>query len=427
MVNERIGVVPMFVCLTVVLIVWFPSASSELAWKEDGWLTTSLADERLALGDEFGCYGIPGLSWELDPGAIANQCDQYISQRTVANRWGMTPISIHTPANLVMTDHEKIASQGFFVHGDNTGLETTAWHSAQDEPTDRWDWYNFGRRGGSLEKGIASLEMVKNEIERGGVVNMYWIGRVNDATVRHDNDVLDYLERQTNIWYTTWGEVWSLWNAQRCYEFIRSITPTQTGALLSFEVNQDDACEANEPRAWNVPETWVFELTNATVKNVMKGSLGLPSIEGVQQSIEGWRLENESTMYLSLTRGTSVTIELEGENLSYDILGQTQFWNNLTTAFTLAGHGTSDLFLWSKRFVEHETIRFTWLLTPRDVLEDSTLLPVAVVLIAGLTVLGMFALIKKEQLNASLQVDFHGIDSKNAMTSQNHRRLDESE
>ena len=57
-----------------------------------------------------------------------------------------------------MADHTKVASQGFVVHGDETGLEDTAWHDETDRPADLWEWYNLGRRGGSLEKGIASLE-----------------------------------------------------------------------------------------------------------------------------------------------------------------------------------------------------------------------------------------------------------------------------
>ena len=44
---------------------------ADVEWEADGWLTTALADERLTLGDEFGCYGMPGYSWYNDPGAVS--------------------------------------------------------------------------------------------------------------------------------------------------------------------------------------------------------------------------------------------------------------------------------------------------------------------------------------------------------------------
>ncbi len=158
---------PVFLGVLVVSVVLHPVALAEAAWEEDGWLRTSFAKERLDLGDEFGCYGMPGLSWSNDPGAVANACKAYIEERTNASRWGASPLSTYTPSTLTMADHTKVASQGFVVHGDETDLEDSAWHNASDVPVDVWDWYNLGRRGGSLEKGIASLEDLKTEVEVG--------------------------------------------------------------------------------------------------------------------------------------------------------------------------------------------------------------------------------------------------------------------
>ena len=47
-----------------------PKVIAESNWEEDGWLNTVLAQDRLANGDEFGCYEIPGLSWNNDPGQL---------------------------------------------------------------------------------------------------------------------------------------------------------------------------------------------------------------------------------------------------------------------------------------------------------------------------------------------------------------------
>ena len=93
---------PVFLGVLVVSVVLHPVALAEAAWEEDGWLRTSFAKERLELGDEFGCYGMPGLSWSNDPGAVANACKAYIEDRTNASRWGVSPLSTYTPATLTM-------------------------------------------------------------------------------------------------------------------------------------------------------------------------------------------------------------------------------------------------------------------------------------------------------------------------------------
>ena len=68
----------------ILCLVFTPASLAEENWDEDGWLNTNLVQERLNNGDEFGCYGIPGLSWQADPGAVAAECRNYIEQRTVA-------------------------------------------------------------------------------------------------------------------------------------------------------------------------------------------------------------------------------------------------------------------------------------------------------------------------------------------------------
>ena len=167
------------VLLIVLGLVFSPAAIADVEWEEDGWLNTNLVKERLNNGDEFGCYDIPGLSWENDPGAVAGECRQYIEKRTEASLWGENPISTYTPNGLSMSQHQIISKQGFVVHGDLNGLDYTAWHNNSDVPEDLWDWYNLGRRGGSLEQIIGSVDDVREAVEEGGLVNLYWIGRVH--------------------------------------------------------------------------------------------------------------------------------------------------------------------------------------------------------------------------------------------------------
>ena len=59
---------PGFLVVLILAVVFHPVALAQSAWEEDGWLRTSLAQERLDAGDEFGCYGMPGLSWQNDAG-----------------------------------------------------------------------------------------------------------------------------------------------------------------------------------------------------------------------------------------------------------------------------------------------------------------------------------------------------------------------
>ena len=66
-------------------LAFTPTVLAETKWTEDGWLETNLAENRLTVGDEFGCYGIPGLEWSIDPGAVAAECRDYIESRTVAS------------------------------------------------------------------------------------------------------------------------------------------------------------------------------------------------------------------------------------------------------------------------------------------------------------------------------------------------------
>lgn len=395
------GALSVFLCALIGSVVFHPVALAESAWEEDGWLRTSFGQERLDLGDEFGCYGIPGLSWVNDPGAVAQSCKTYLEERINASRWGVSPLSIYTPDTLTMADHTKVASQGFAVHGDMTDLEYTAWHNATDQPADLWDWYNLGRRGGSLEKGMASLEDVQFEVEQGGLLNLYWIGRVNDATVRHDRDVLAYLDDTPGIWLTTWGEAWSSWSAQRCYEHTREVSQQGNQTILTFESLQTEACRAvSNDLPWNVPLTWLIDVEDVEIADVSTTNTtdALPSIEGEKVSQEGWWQQDDGTLVLSVVNGHAVNITINGSDVEHDVLAQTEFFNNHSTAVTVAGHETTDLFKWAKRFVDDTEVRFTWLVQPRTAEGIDAWIPYAVVGVGVLTVFLMLGVLGREGL-----------------------------
>ncbi len=367
---------------------------ADVEWERDGWLTTVLADERLALGDEFGCYGVPGYSWLNDPGAVAKECREYIENNTNASKWGAHALSTYTPSGLTMAQHNYVASQDFVVHGDETGLAQTAWHDADDHPNDTRDWYNLGRRGGSLEKEIGSLSTVKDAVEAGGLVNLYWIGRVNDATIRHDRDIADYLQNDASAWMTTWGQAWSYWTSNRCYEHSSDLDEEQK--TLTFSSIVTEQCTGEAPNAWNVPATWRLSFVNSSIVDVLDAEgQSMTNLTGQRQTSEGWRMDGDELL-VSVMRGTVVTVLLDGEDIAFDVHNQTRFWNGYDAAVTIAAHDTTDLFKWSKRFTSDDELRFTWLVSPRPIDGRLPWLPYAA-LVAGIaTVVAMMGVLGRE-------------------------------
>ena len=421
---------PAFLSLLIVSVLVHPVALAQSAWEEDGWLRTSFGQERLDAGDEFGCYGVPGLSWINDPGAVAQACKTYIEDRINASKWGESPLSSYTPDTLTMADHGKVASQGFVVHGDQTGLEESAWHDNTDVPTDPWDWYNLGRRGGSLEKGIASLETVQAEVESGGLVNLYWIGRVNDATVRHDRDVLAYLDETPDIWLTTWGEAWSSWSGKRCYEHDRDVAEIDGRTVLTFESLETEACRSvSNDLPWNIPLTWLIDVEGVKVLDVasVNSNLSLPSIEGEKNTQQGWWQQNDGTLVLSIVNGHPVNITLNGSDVDNDVLKQAEFFNNHTAAVTVAGHQTTDLFKWAKRFVDDTSVRFTWLVQPRVADDVDAWIPYAVVGVGVLSVFIMLGVLGREGLGPLAHLVAKPSVQNPSLQAENKRSLDADE
>ena len=366
-----------------------PSVLADVKWEEDGWLAT-IGLEHLDNGDEFGCYGMPNLEWKADPGAVALECRNYIEDRIDASKWGAQPLSTYTPSDLTAAQHTVIANQGFTIHGDNTGQSSTAWYSSENVPESEYDWYDLGRRGGSLEKEIADVDALSAELDAGGLVNMYWIGRIHDATVRHDGDVLDMLSQRNDVWFTTWGEAYSYWSVHRCYEFDHQMN----GSTLHFEHIDTIACRSST-NAWNVPVTWIADISGSNVT----GSNLIEISTEESNTMEGWRQEGD-ILYFSVLMGHEIHFNLT-EDVDYDILGRTQFFNNKSAALTVAGHSTTDLFLWSKRFDDNQFLRFTWLISPRSLDEGIPWLPYAGVGVLLASVSGIWLLLKKDSLDYS--------------------------
>ena len=383
-----------FVIFLLSSIIISPSVMAQSDWQEDGWLTSSLAQERLDNGDEFGCYGVPGLSWNADPGAVATECRQYIENRVSANRWGESPISTYTPDSLLQYQHQIISENGFMVHGDNTNLEDTAWHSSNDTPVDMLDWYNLGRRGGSLEQIIGSKQQVEDAVDEGGLVNLYWIGRVNDATIRHDKDIEQYISEEADAWLTTWGQAWSYWSASKCYELDYSISQVEQNFVLSFESLITEQCTGVNPDRWNVPLTWAFDVKDSQILSIIDSNGEMENISKIRHTKEGYSHNQGQYLHISVVNGNRVNITLTSDD--YDIIEMTEFWNNHSAAITIAAHETTDLFKWSKRFVDQENLVFTWLVIPRPAESQSPWIPYVAFTIGVGVIITMLLVLKNE-------------------------------
>ena len=393
--NMRSTPLTMLLVLLILQPLALPVAAA--SWEEDGWLETIGAEERLLAGDEFACHGIPGLSWQADPGAVASECREYITDRIAASSWGEQPLSARTPTGLTYLDHALVDDLGFPVHGDLTGLADTAWHSQDDEPEQPEDWYNLGRRGGSLEKAMNTVSGVESEASKGGLLNFYWIGKVGDNTIRHDSEIEGWL-LESDAWFTTWGVAWSTWIIQRCHQFEHDTLSTDADGKWLFEVSRPTACQSLEGRAWDVPVTWRINASQSSVSSVVYSETGesLEQLEVTENQLKsGWRMDG-GHLLLTVAVGKEVEISFENADVDVDILDE-KWFNGRSFAVTIASHSTEDLFTWSKRFDASSDLRFTWLLTPRDARTSSPWLPIVGVVIVLSSMLAFSLIIRKDR------------------------------
>jgi len=233
---------------------------------------------------------------------------------------------------------------------------------------------------------------------------------MDGASIRYDRDIANYLNDDADAWLTTWGESWSYWTVDRCYEFSDEMMQKDNQTILYFESLQTDQCNAAAPEAWNVPITWEIDLGGIDVAEVRiidseSGNYTMENIAGAKNSAEGWFQVSGEYLHLSVLNGHKVEIILAQEADYHDIMGRSQFWNNHSAAVTIASHHTSDLFLWSKGFTDYSSIKFTWLVEPRLADGYSAWMPVAVILITSSTVVGMLYLLKREGMGPLAKKD----------------------
>ena len=132
-------------------------------------------------------------------------------------------------------------------------------------------------------------------------------------------------------------------------------------------------------------------------------------------------------MVLSVVNGHAVNITLNDTGVEHDVLAQTDFFNNHSAAVTVAGHETTDLFKWAKRFVDDTDVRFTWLVQPRPSETADAWIPYAVVGVGLLTVFIMLGVLGREGLGPWKQLAVRAAEKNHHLQQEIFRSLDADE
>ncbi len=357
-------------------------------WEEDSWLSNIIGPERLALGDEFGCHGMPDIDISTNNSVIL-QCRDYLTQRIEASKWGVEPLSFGlSSGNLTVTDASAISDAGFKL--------IDSFEEEINESPDGLSVIQYN--GGSLEKNVGSTEQFDDAVASGvELVNFFWIAREHDVVVRPDSELINSIE-STTAWFTTWGEHYSY---QESYGNF-SIIDNGSGSW-------DVEFMPETGSGWSVPVTSEFISLDANVISVQGESGPLDELTVDEPHLkEGWRQE-ENSLFLTLAPAHRVSISFDRSNLVYlEQVASPQF-NGHDLAITVAGHHTSDLFDWSRRW-DDSPMRFTWLVEPREVAGFSWLLPTIAVLLALVAPVAIIWLVKNDRRAQQMVSVFDSLD-----------------
>ena len=343
-------------------------------WEEDSWLSNIIGPERLEAGDEFGCHGMVGEHFPTYLDEI-KACRDYLIARAPASRWGSNPISLGLDeARVAQVDAAEMAAAGFRVV-DN--FEKSSHLSSIV--------YN----GGSLEKNVGSLAdydaLLDTDVE---LINFYWMGRDHDVVVRPQSDLVAAIE-STPAWLTTWGEHYSYQATSRRFNTSNPISDVWN---VSLSYVADTGADGD---AWLLPISNRFRGIPADVVHVKSSGEMLPELSSDTQHLQtGW-YQVGSDLILTLAPRMEVEIQFESSAIAPRDQVSCPLFNCHKVAITVAGHHTSDLFDWSRRW-DDSPLRFTWLVEPREVGQFSWILPTAALIIAIAAPVAIIWLVKKD-------------------------------
>ncbi len=357
------------VLLALLFLLLAPIISSaEMILEDDPWLANVIGPERLVLGDEFGCHGIPNKDVRNDF-TVIDECKHYLNSQTSASRWGVTPLSFGISGADVGVDLQMA------LH--NSGFRVVGGHELTGEIQSLW---SFVRSGGSLEKNIASIDLIEAEVQDHSYANMYWQAEIESLNVRQDKDVLSWIESEP-FWFTTWGEYFSSMHQAE-------VVQSDLNALILRGSEPSDG-------GWNVPGTTHLSVSGCNITEVVRID-GIPFPEFTEKSRHlevGYRIQDSRNALLTIPMGVDVRITFDQDASSFSVKNST--FNGLTP-FMVMGYHTTDLFEWSSPF-QDSPLRFTWLIEPRIGDATTPFLPILATTILLGTLSGFAVLIRRDR------------------------------
>ena len=366
--------------LLVSVLLFFPLFAPSVAgeWRTDTWLSSVIAEERLASGDEFGCQGYEGVVTQDGPWVIA-ACKEYLEGQTNASRWGNSPISFGIDSDVIDADlGSTLKNSGFQIVGD----------MVQDAPD---GLFIATRNGASLEKGVADISMIESA-EDDSLVSVHWRARIGDLRVREDKDVISWIEEQS-VWFTTWGE----WHHHR--ESGNSTSAFANGSIISI----DSSPQQLGIDSWSVPGTVMVEFNSAVVEVTDSNGKTMPILTGNERKlVVGWR-HVDGGIIVTQHPNSTVFVKLENSTEDIEITPLTTF-NNLDYSITIVGHHTTNLFRWTQDFSGTE-LTFTWLVERPIDDEVGWKLPLFAITLLIAVPLSIVYLIRNDQFSESIDSD----------------------
>ena len=304
-------------------------------WGTDTWLSSVIAEERLDIGDEFGCQGYEGVVVTDEPWVIA-ACKEYLVDQTNSSRWGKNPISFGIDSEIIGAEvGDSLKNSGFQIVGDMV-------ESAPE------GLFIAIRNGASLEKGVADKTLIESA-EEDSLVSVHWRARIGDLRVREDKAVISWIEEQP-VWFTTWGE----WHYHRASG--NSTSASLDGSTITIESTPQHI----GTDSWQVPGTVMIEFDSSVVDVTDSEGKNMPLLTGNERNLAvGWR-NVDGGIIVTQNPNTSVFVELENITNQIETTPMTTF-NDLNNSVTIVGHHTTNLFRWTQDFSGTE-LTFTWLI-----------------------------------------------------------------
>ena len=341
-----------------------------VAWRADGWLSQDVVGgERLRLGDEFGCHGMPGKDLNTDISVIS-ECKDYLTSQINASKWGSEPLSFGLPEGVIEFETMEALRESNFLIVSGNELQSPS-NIPLENLTESPEIIE--QSGGSLEKNIASADDIHAGIDEHGYANLYWEAQLEDLNVRRDKDVLSWIESQ-DFWFTTWGEFYSA-----------GVEPADPGPSQTQTDPSQPLADglfligaAPPSGGWSVPGTTNVTVNGANITLVERVDQNpIPVLDPSDHHLQvGYRIIENQTVSLTIPEGVEVRISFDQH--PEDIVIRGDYFNGLTP-FMVTGHHTTDLFEWSSPF-QDSPLRFTWLIEPQPDVEPSWILPMLAVL-----------------------------------------------